>query len=226
MTSFESFCYTFKGFVGIAILSVPLALQQTGMVAGLIVLLVVSLFNAYANHLIIEARARTPEANTYLEMTYIYFTPKVAITVEVLFVSSKILIGTAFLRYFGEQVDLILCNTQVYCGYEAYYSFMGMVFIVLIAFVRSYKQIAPISIIATISVVFAITAVIIDSVYTIHNTGTQTFPLSNWATYGYCFGKINISAENVAMMPGIYSATRNKSTYGPLHLSAFALHTL
>ena len=118
LSTFESFCYTFKGFVGIAILSVPLALQTTGIVAGTIILVVVSIFNAYANHLVISSRALvTTDAKTYCDLGHAFLSKPVAISIDIIFVIHKLLIGTAFLEYFGEQIELIICETQGRCGY-------------------------------------------------------------------------------------------------------------
>ena len=74
---------------------------------------------------------------------------------------------------------------------------------------------------------FAILAVIIDSIYTINKKGeTSSLVLVNLATYGYCFGKMNISTENIGLIPGIYSATGDKSKFTPIHLAALSLHSI
>ena len=54
----------------------------------------------------------------------------------------------------------------------------------------------------------------------------QPFIWVNLAAYGYCFGKMNISTENIGLIPGIYSATDDKSRFSAIHFSALALHSI
>ena len=84
-----------------------------------------------------------------------------------IFISHKLLIGTAFLRYFGEQIEQIICERSGNCGNASLYSFNGMVVLMFLSLLKSHKQLAVMSIVANISVVIALIAVVVSCIFTI-----------------------------------------------------------
>ena len=132
----------------------------------------------------------------------------------------------AYLKYFGEQVNDIVCvrSYGLYCNNKGLFAGLGMGFLLVMANLKNFKQLSLISYIANFTVVLALTSIYIDGAFTLTYKETPTeikyFDIGSLPSF---VALVASSMEGTALLPGIYASTQDKISYPCILFSAVTL---
>ena len=110
MTGWEGFISTFKALVGIGILSCPSAYKDVGLVSAILSnIIIIFVFNLLYTQLIDVIQDYHNDIRTLSDITLKVLGLRAKILVDICILCGQLSVCTAFLKYFGAQMNQIAC---------------------------------------------------------------------------------------------------------------------
>jgi len=154
----QTYFNCFKCFIGIGILATPAAFGNVGVLAGAIGISIVGALNLYTMHLQIACKRKMGDhIGSYSELGYAVFGVYGKAFIDLCIFVSQIGFCVAYLLFVGNQMDQVICYETLfdYCGMQKVYITFGMLILIPICWLKTFKFIAYISLFANVSIIFA-----------------------------------------------------------------------
>ncbi|KAH7262659.1 transmembrane amino acid transporter protein-domain-containing protein [Fusarium tricinctum] len=211
----QSVFNSINALIGVGLLSLPLALQMTGWIPGLLILSLTAAVTSYTGKLLAKCMNFDPSLITYSDLAYVSFGTRARVIVSALFSLELIAACVALVILFADSLGLLLPGLATVNTWKVVASGLVLVLNSLPLRLLSYT-----SVVGIFSTFCIVVIVIIDGFYKPNYPGslrepatTYLFP-KNWLVLPLAYGLLASPWGAHSVFPSIYRDMRHPYKWG------------
>ncbi|KAJ4260709.1 hypothetical protein NW762_007453 [Fusarium torreyae] len=211
----QSVFNSINALIGVGLLSLPLALQMTGWIPGLLILTLTAVVTSYTGKLLAKCMDFDPTLITYSDLAYVSFGTRARVIVSALFSLELVAACVALVILFADSLSLLLPNLASVNAWKAVASVLVLVLNALPLRLLSYT-----SVVGIFSTFCIVVTVIVDGFYKPDYPGslrepatTYLFP-KNWLALPLAYGLLASPWGAHSVFPSIYRDMRHPYKWG------------
>ncbi|KAF4998746.1 hypothetical protein FDECE_11729 [Fusarium decemcellulare] len=211
----QSIFNSINAIIGVGLLSLPLALQMTGWIPGLVILSLTAAVTSHTSKLLAKCMDYDRTLITYSDLAYVSFGTRARVVVSALFTLELVAACVALVILFADSLNLLLPGLATVNFWKVVAA--GLILILNALPLRLLSYTSVVGIFSTFCIVLI---VIIDGIYKPHTPGslrepatTYLFP-SNWLALPLAYGLLASPWGAHSVFPSIYRDMRHPYKWG------------
>ncbi|RSL72271.1 hypothetical protein CEP54_000912 [Fusarium duplospermum] len=211
----QSVFNSINAIIGVGLLSLPLALQISGWIPGLIILTLTAAVTSHTGKLLAKCMDYDATLITYSDLAYVSFGPRARVVVSALFTLELVGACVALVILFADSLDLLLPGLATVNTWKVIAAGLVLVLNALPLRLLSYT-----SIVGIMSTFCIVMIVIIDGLYKPNYPGSLREPATtyllpeNWLALPLAYGLLASPWGAHSVFPSIYRDMRHPYKWG------------